>query len=193
MARQKTFNENEVLKDATNLFWTKGFHQTSIQDLVETLGINRASLYDTYQDKYGLFTHCLTKYRDEVLNRAENTLSEEKTKKGFQNLFQFITESVSTDTNKKGCFICNTYAELLPSENTKITYFLSETEQLWTKMLSTTLKRGLKNNEIKNNTNIEEAANSMYASIIGVSTLSKITKNPKKLKNGLKLHLEIFN
>ncbi len=193
MARQKTFNKDEVLKDATNLFWTKGFHQTSIQDLVDTLGINRASLYDTYHDKYGLFTHCLTTYRDETLKHVNNTLSEKKTKKGFQNLFKLITESVSTDINKKGCFICNTYAELLPSENEKINQFLKETEKLWTKVIFTTLKRGLENNEIKKNTNIEEASSAIYASIIGLSTLSKITNNPLKLKNGLNPHLEIFN
>ena len=74
MARQTTFNKDQVLQDATSLFWKKGFHQTSIQDLVDTLGVNRASLYNTYQDKYGLFMSCYIAYRKQVLNQAKNIL-----------------------------------------------------------------------------------------------------------------------
>ncbi|MCU0354669.1 MAG: TetR/AcrR family transcriptional regulator, partial [Cytophagales bacterium] len=33
------------------LFWCKGYNATSVQDLVENLGINRASMYDTFTDK----------------------------------------------------------------------------------------------------------------------------------------------
>ena len=44
MPRTKQFNEEEVLNKAMELFWEKGFHATSIQDLVSHLGINRASL-----------------------------------------------------------------------------------------------------------------------------------------------------
>ena len=58
MPRNKTFNETDVVKDAMLLFWEKGFHQTSVKDLVQDIGINRASLYDTYHDKEGLFKKC---------------------------------------------------------------------------------------------------------------------------------------
>ena len=54
MAKYK-FNEDEVLIKAMELFWNKGYHATSIQDLVSNLGINRASLYDTFGGKKELF------------------------------------------------------------------------------------------------------------------------------------------
>ena len=47
MARPKKFNEEETLHKAMNLFWEKGYNGTSMQDLINGLGINRASLYDT--------------------------------------------------------------------------------------------------------------------------------------------------
>ena len=34
-----------------HLFWKKGYYATSIQDLVNHLSDNRASLYDTYGGK----------------------------------------------------------------------------------------------------------------------------------------------
>ena len=131
MARQKRFDTNKVLKDATALFWEKGFYQTSIQDLVDRLDINRASLYDTYHDKSGLFTDCFTAYRNDVLHQVQEVLNEKSVKKGFQNLFNLIAESLSNDINKKGCFLCNTYAELLPSKDKKTHQFLHETKKLW--------------------------------------------------------------
>ena len=193
MARHTNFNKNEVLKNATTLFWRKGFHQTSIQDLVDTLGINRASIYNSYQDKYGLFTDCLTTYRNKVLYDVEKILSEQKTKKGFKNLFKEITDSIYTDINQKGCFVCNTYAEFLPSENKKINHFLDETKELWVKLISTSLKRGMINNEIKKPINIEITSHAIYASIVGFSILSKINNKSEDLKNVLNIHLEIFN
>jgi TetR/AcrR family transcriptional regulator, transcriptional repressor for nem operon len=55
MARTKDFDEGEVLTRAMNLFWSRGYGATSMEDLVNALGISRSSLYDTYTDKHSLF------------------------------------------------------------------------------------------------------------------------------------------
>jgi len=55
MPRVKLFDEKEVLTKAMNLFWKQGYAATSIRDLVNHLGINRASLYGTFGDKEQLF------------------------------------------------------------------------------------------------------------------------------------------
>lgn len=44
------------------IFWSHGYNGTSLQDLVGTMGINRASLYDTFNDKYSLFLDSLYIY-----------------------------------------------------------------------------------------------------------------------------------
>jgi TetR/AcrR family transcriptional repressor of nem operon len=45
------------------LFWEKGYEATSVQDLVEGMGINRFSLYDTFGSKHDLFLKALDRYR----------------------------------------------------------------------------------------------------------------------------------
>ncbi|MEO1713875.1 MAG: helix-turn-helix domain-containing protein, partial [Bacteroidota bacterium] len=42
MPRTKQFDEAAVLTKAMHLFWEKGYHATSVSDLVQALGINRA-------------------------------------------------------------------------------------------------------------------------------------------------------
>lgn len=62
MARTKAFDEDATLQRATDLFQAKGFEATSIQDLVDHLGINRQSLYDTFGDKQALYLASLERY-----------------------------------------------------------------------------------------------------------------------------------
>ena len=195
MPRNKTFNQFDAVKNAVSLFWEHGFHKTSIQDLVKNLGINRASLYDTYGDKEGLFKRCLKTYRDDVMIIVQETIESENTAKmGINALFRWFIESLTNDKEKKGCFICNTYVELLPSaKKNEISQLLNETKDFWINMLFDLLKKGVSNNEIKKETDLETTAHAIYASMIGVTILSKTNTNTKTLEQTLNIHLKIFN
>jgi TetR/AcrR family transcriptional repressor of nem operon len=64
MVRTKQFDKHAALDDAMQLFWERGYHATSIQDLVDRLGVNRQSLYDTFGGKDQLFLSALERYRE---------------------------------------------------------------------------------------------------------------------------------
>src|SRR5919205_4395394 len=64
MARTKQFDRHAALDQAMELFWKRGYHATSIQDLVDRLGVNRQSLYDTFGGKDQLFQAALERYRE---------------------------------------------------------------------------------------------------------------------------------
>jgi len=59
MAREKEFNQDEVLHKAMEVFWRRGYEAASIQDLVQHMGINRQSRYDTFGDQHALFVQAL--------------------------------------------------------------------------------------------------------------------------------------
>jgi TetR/AcrR family transcriptional repressor of nem operon len=63
MVRSKEFDTEEALQKALEVFQAKGFDGASIRDLVEAMGINRQSLYDTYGDKETLYHTALNRYR----------------------------------------------------------------------------------------------------------------------------------
>ncbi|GAA4322000.1 TetR/AcrR family transcriptional regulator [Mucilaginibacter gynuensis] len=113
MARKKDFDEEAILDKAVTLFWRKGYHATSAQDLVDELKINRSSLYNTYTDKRTLFTKSLKQYQDKQTNAMLTMLknagdAEVAVKKIFDGL---IKESIE-DQLAKGCFMVNTAVEL---------------------------------------------------------------------------------
>src|SRR3954468_21430170 len=108
MARSKDFDEQEVLNKAVSLFWLKGYNGTSMQDLVDTLGISRSSLYDTYVDKHTLYLKALAFYRltwgDQLNDIVAQTAS---AKQAIKQLLQLITSNLLNDEQHKGCFMVN--------------------------------------------------------------------------------------
>ena len=62
MAGVRQFDPDEVVDRAMEVFWTRGYESTSIDDLVEATGINRGSLYNAFGDKQGLFLAAIDRY-----------------------------------------------------------------------------------------------------------------------------------
>ena len=62
MARIREFDIDIALKVAMKLFWRKGYHTTSLDDLCEAMQISRSSFYAAYTDKKTLFINCTDLY-----------------------------------------------------------------------------------------------------------------------------------
>lgn len=62
MARPRKFDEQQVLRSATETFWTSGFAATSLDDLMRATGLGKGSLYGAFGDKQALFQRVLDGY-----------------------------------------------------------------------------------------------------------------------------------
>ncbi len=117
MARQKDFDETVVLDLAVQLFWDKGYNGTSMQDIVDHLGISRSSLYDTFGDKRQLFLKALHRYRLQQggfwMAKAEQSNA---TLPFLREMFETAIQEISNDTQFKGCFMVNAAVELAPHD-----------------------------------------------------------------------------
>lgn len=75
MARPITYDPDVALDRAMDLFWARGYRDVSVDDLVQTTGLNRHSLYGHYGSKYGLAREALRRYCDESLKRLHDVLA----------------------------------------------------------------------------------------------------------------------
>ncbi|MEO8607293.1 MAG: TetR/AcrR family transcriptional regulator [Chloroflexota bacterium] len=97
------------------LFWRKGYAATSVEDLTETLGLSRSSLYDTFGDKRKLFLEALKLYSERVISHAEQTLNEATSViTAVQTLFDEFIAGVGSEAGAMGCFMVNSITELVP-------------------------------------------------------------------------------
>jgi TetR/AcrR family transcriptional repressor of nem operon len=76
MARTKEFDPEAALRAALELFWRRGYEATSMSDLVEHLGIGRASIYATFGNKHDLYLKALESYDRSGLTPMVRELSQ---------------------------------------------------------------------------------------------------------------------
>src|SRR5258705_12501365 len=98
------------------LFWRKGYTATSIEDLAETLGLSRSSLYGTFGDKHRLFLEALKFYSERVISATAQTLNEASSPlAGIQALFDnMIAEVDRPGSGRLGWFMVKSVAEPVP-------------------------------------------------------------------------------
>ncbi|WP_201359213.1 TetR/AcrR family transcriptional regulator [Mycobacterium paraintracellulare] len=69
MTRKKEFDEEDVLRRATEIFRQGGYATTSVDDLLRVTGISRSSLYASFGNKEKLFQRILDRYCAQMMDR----------------------------------------------------------------------------------------------------------------------------
>lgn len=69
MPRHRTFEEDKALWNAALEFWRRGYQSTSIQNLVDAMGVERGSLYATFGGKEALCLRAVERYSQYQLER----------------------------------------------------------------------------------------------------------------------------
>lgn len=109
MGRKLAFDADRVLHKAMKLFWLKGYEATSMQDLVDELGINRFSVYNTFGDKKEIFIKVLMHYRKTVLAYLLAPLKSDKpARQRLDDYFVLLLEQLQSEAGSLGCMMQNT-------------------------------------------------------------------------------------
>ncbi|QES54216.1 TetR family transcriptional regulator [Streptomyces venezuelae] len=119
MARPKEFDPQTALVAAMELFRRQGYEATSIQDLVDALGINRSSMYAAYGSKHDLYLKALDLYCAVEADRAQERLAESDEGPALPVLRAFLlsyVESALADPLRGGCMVTHGVLERLPED-----------------------------------------------------------------------------
>lgn len=111
MARKKNFNQTEVLDRALKMFWQRGFEATSIEDLVEATGIQRASLYATFGNKEQLFLAALDRYWEQIAGPMMSALNDPDRRHAIERMFESIVCRTQDSRWPRGCLFTNSALE----------------------------------------------------------------------------------
>jgi TetR/AcrR family transcriptional regulator, transcriptional repressor for nem operon len=173
MARTKDFDENEVLTRAMNLFWSRGYNATSMEDLVSGLGISRSSLYDTYTDKHTLFIKALENYQHIGFDKMLRTAGDPGTaKETVKRLIELATEGLLEGKQRKGCFIVNAAVEVA-SHDKAVNNLICRNDQQIEEIFYQVIKKGQTNGEIKNPSDARMLSRFMLNAVKGLQVSAK--------------------
>jgi TetR/AcrR family transcriptional repressor of nem operon len=146
MARSVEFNECEIIEKAMNVFWKKGYHNTSMQDLVDAMQINRSSLYNTIGDKHCLFIKCVTSYAELALKETKQKVANEKS--ALKALTNIIRDKAAwVVDSEKGCLGIKTVFEIAP-EDAEVRNVLNKNNQLYLKLMTDLIQKAIDDKEL---------------------------------------------
>lgn len=120
MARPRTFDPDDVLKIALDVFWRKGFRGTSLDDITAESGLAKPSLYAAFGDKNALFLKVLDRYHDGILARTEKVLARgSSARDAIADWLESFVPYCSGSKGTRGCLSINNATEF-PADQTDL-------------------------------------------------------------------------
>jgi AcrR family transcriptional regulator len=108
MVGVRQFDEEEVIALALEVFWRKGLHDATMQDLAAATGVQRGSLYNAYGDKEAIFLRAFDQYTEQFLQTATDALAEGGVAARLQKFMDIVIVNMTTGAPTRGCLTTRT-------------------------------------------------------------------------------------
>ncbi|PBC63745.1 TetR family transcriptional regulator [Streptomyces sp. Tue6028] len=194
MARTKEFDPDAALRAALELFWRRGYEATSMADLVEHLGIGRASLYATFGSKHELYLKAFDRYEQTGLTRIVGELSQPGPALPAVRAVvrSYATEAAHEELRRSGCLVTNTAAELAPHDPASARRVERNWDQLET-VLHTTLVRAQAQGELPRGRDPLALARMLLVLMQGLRVVGKASSDPARVRDAAEQALALLD
>ena len=101
--RPRSFDADQALDRALQVFWRRGYEGTSLSDLTAAMGINRPSLYAAFGDKESLFRKALDRYGEGHASYVKEALEQPTARRVAESLLREAAVLLTDPRNPPGC------------------------------------------------------------------------------------------
>lgn len=139
MVGARQFDEQEVIATALDVFWRKGLHDATMQDLAAATGVQRGSLYNAYGDKEAIFLRAFDQYAEQFLDMTARTLAEGDAAARLRNFLDVVIVNMTSGSPPRGCLTTRTALDAAISSadvRQRVQSVLSRLEQIIAKAIS---------------------------------------------------------
>jgi TetR/AcrR family transcriptional regulator, transcriptional repressor for nem operon len=182
MGRAKQFDRHAALDQAMEVFWARGYHATSIQDLVDQLGVNRQSLYDTFGGKDELFRAVLERYRTLQGLPMRRSLERDGPIGDVLREFFDVVIGYLMKNEGKGCLMANTTTELAMHDD-QIFKLCSANARELEAAFTGLMARAQEKKEIGTDRSALQLARFLVNTLNGLAVTAKATRDRKMLND----------
>ncbi len=172
MARPREFDADVALQRATEVFWTRGFEQTSLDDVCAATGLRRSSLYAAFGDKRELYLRALARYEERSIERIAAALDGRPIRRAMADFLDRLIADIVSGPGRRGCFIGNCAAELARLDRqaaARVRESLGRIESAFRDPLAQARARG----ELRRATDVLALARFLVAAIQGLRLVGK--------------------
>ncbi len=108
MVRPRQFDEGDVTSALLDVFWSRGYARTSIDELTAAAGLLRGSLYCAYGSKESMFRAATERY---VADLAAAIATDKTGLDGARHVLDTVARLTAGDPERRGCLILNAVPE----------------------------------------------------------------------------------
>ncbi|MGY1456505.1 TetR/AcrR family transcriptional regulator [Streptomyces sp. SS8] len=169
MARPRQFDEQSAVVSATELFWRRGYHATSVRDLGDELKLKPSSLYRTFTDKHTLFLRTLDHYRATESTEARQRLhaGDRPVREVLREWMLWLVTCPADGKPGRGCFVVNTATELGTTDR-QVHQRTEAAFEVTQRALRSLLAEGRDHGELPADVDIDAAVELLFTTVLGL-------------------------
>lgn len=188
--RPLEFDPDAALDAAMQIFWRKGYENTSMQDLLDAMRISKSSLYQAFGGKQALFERCMARYGDLMIGKLQDALASAPS--GWDFIRQFlgsVLDEARGMNEARGCLVLNTANEFARRDPV-IAEAVAQGLGRFHGVMLRAVRRAQREGAIPPDRDATMLANYLVVSMSGLKTLSKAGADEASLKGTIELVLK---
>jgi TetR/AcrR family transcriptional repressor of nem operon len=168
MSRPREFDSDAALERAMRLFWSKGYSNTGVRDLLKEMSIGESSFYNLYRGKKELYLLCLARYNDVVTKRRLAILdSTPSIKIAIRKFFEVVLKETSDPATPSSCLMANSlFSDVLSDPQLRAT--VEREFKMFEAYLISRLRKAVRSGELPRGFRARETAGILITFLQGV-------------------------
>ena len=178
MVRPRQFDPADVDEALLDVFWSRGYARTSIEELTAATGLLRGSLYAAYGSKEGMFRAATRRYAADL---AAAIATDRRGLDGAQHVLDTIVRLTAADRERRGCPILNAIPEsrgLSAETRNELQASVASMQALLRKRL-----REAQADAGRPDVDLEPLAAMLFAASVAIRVLGRAGENRRLLQN----------
>jgi TetR/AcrR family transcriptional repressor of nem operon len=178
MARPREFDASTALDRAMEVFWTRGYEATSLDDLCAATGLSRSSFYATFESKRALLLLAVDRYAELRAPAFAAALKGPRDiHHGIATLLGELIDQIVSGAGRRGCFLGNCAAELPRSDRGALARVRQGLATIET-VFRAALERAKTAGELPRGADVSALAHFLTAGLQGLRLIGKV--NPDR-------------
>ncbi|MEM7504525.1 MAG: TetR/AcrR family transcriptional regulator [Pseudomonadota bacterium] len=180
--RPKTFDRDEALGQALQVFYENGYEATSVAQLGEAMNMKPPSLYNAFGDKEGLFIEVLEHYHRPYQESVSEIFAGTESSRVAIGRLMEKSRHLHAGTNPIGCLVVNSTVNV-GMEDSPIARKIKSLHDITEQLVFQKLKDGQEHGEIPQSVNVTKLARYVCGILLGAAALARGQKSPAAVED----------
>ena len=173
MSRVQNFDPRATLTQAVDMFSSRGYAETSMEDIVRATGVSRYGLYGTFGSKRELFEQALERYAEGMGKKSYLRLLEPGASLAhIRMIFDERVADMCCVDEYRGCLFTHTAMELAPQDE-ELRGVLQRFIKRMSKAFSIGLDSAKGRGEVRQDLDVDAAGEFLTSSMFGLVVLGR--------------------